>query len=53
MQNRVKVISKDDKELSTCHPARARELIKHKKAIVIDKKSYTIKLKYDITKDNT
>ena len=46
MQNRVLVLSSDKIPLMPCHPARARELLRKKKAAVYQKLPFTIILKH-------
>jgi hypothetical protein len=40
----VKVIDADGRALNNCHPARARQLLKEKRARVVTQKPYTIQL---------
>lgn len=44
----VFVISKRNKPLDPCHPAKARKLLKERKATIVKRYPFTIKLKYDI-----
>jgi 5-methylcytosine-specific restriction endonuclease McrA len=42
------VLSKHNKPLAPCHPAKARQLLKEKKASIVKRFPFTIKLKYDV-----
>ena len=51
MSNRVLVVSSTNQPLMPCHPARARELLRRKKAAVIRRYPFTIILKERTTGD--
>lgn len=42
--NIVKVLAPDNEELMPCHPARARKFLRDKKAILVSKSPFTIKM---------
>ncbi len=44
----VFVISKRNKPLDPCHPAKARKLLKERKATIVKRYPFTIKLRYNI-----
>lgn len=44
----VFVLDKHNKPLAPCHPAKARKLLKERKATIVKKYPFTIKLRYDV-----
>ena len=42
--SKVQVLSEDGQPLNRCHPARARELLKKRRAVVASAHPYTIRL---------
>lgn len=44
----VFVLDKHNKPLAPCHPAKARKLLREKKATIVKRYPFTIKLRYDI-----
>ncbi|MDA8337397.1 MAG: RRXRR domain-containing protein, partial [Peptococcaceae bacterium] len=52
MQNWVFVLDKHHQPLMPCHPARARELLRHGKAVVHKLYPFTIRLKGEVVAAN-